>query len=80
MDAVNVDANRFYGEKFDFTSTDSDLVKARLEHAFTPQLQLVNNIQYSQTDLIGANTRNRRVNPNNTVSRQVTYFPIKQKT
>jgi len=77
--AVNVDASRFYGEKFDFTSTDSDLVKARLEHTFTPQLQLVNNTQYSQTDLIGANTRSRRVNPNNTVSRQITYFPIKQK-
>jgi catecholate siderophore receptor len=76
--AVAVDARTFYGEKFDFTSTDSDLAKARFEHAFSNELQLVNNTQYSQTDLNGVNTRNRRVNPNNTVSRQITYFPIQQ--
>ncbi|BBB61799.1 ligand-gated channel protein [Undibacterium sp. KW1] len=76
--AVAVDASTFYGEKFDFTKTNSDLFKARLEHKFNQQLSLVNNLQYSQTDLDGVNTRNRRVNANNTVSRQITYFPIQQ--
>ncbi|MBI3284860.1 MAG: TonB-dependent siderophore receptor [Burkholderiales bacterium] len=77
--AVAVDAGTFYGEKFDYTKTDSDLIKARLEHKFNRQLSLVNNLQYSQTDLDGVNTRNRRVNANGTVSRQITYFPIQQK-
>lgn len=77
--AVAVDASTFYGEKFDFTKTNSDLFKARLEHKFNQQLSLVNNLQYSQTDLDGVNTRNRRVNADNTVSRQITYFPIQQK-
>lgn len=77
--AVAVDASTFYGEKFDFTKTNSDLFKARLEHKFNQQLSLVNNMQYSQTDLDGVNTRNRRVNADNTVSRQITYFPIQQK-
>ncbi len=77
--AVTVDASTFYGEKFDFTKTNSDLFKARLEHRFNQQLSLVNNLQYSQTDLDGVNTRNRRVNADNTVSRQITYFPIQQK-
>lgn len=80
--AVAVDASTFYGEKFDYTKTDSDLFKARLEHKFNQQLSLVNNLQYSQTDLDGVNTRNRRVNTGlstaDTVSRQITYFPIKQ--
>ena len=77
--SVAVDASTFYGEKFDFTKTNSDLFKARLEHKFNQQLSLVNNLQYSQTDLDGVNTRNRRVNADNTVSRQITYFPIQQK-
>lgn len=77
--AVNVDPAKFYGEKFDFTRTDSDMLKARLEHQFSAQLSLVNNLQFSQTDLDGVNTRNRRVNADNTVSRQITYFPIQQK-
>ncbi|MFZ3000584.1 MAG: TonB-dependent siderophore receptor [Undibacterium umbellatum] len=77
--AVAVDASTFYGEKFDFTKTNSDLFKARLEHKFNQQLSLVNNLQYSQTDLDGVNTRNRRVNAGSTVSRQITYFPIQQK-
>ncbi|PXX40229.1 TonB-dependent receptor [Undibacterium pigrum] len=77
--AVAVDASTFYGEKFDFTKTNSDLFKARLEHKFNQQLSLVNNLQYSQTNLDGVNTRNRRVNADNTVSRQITYFPIQQK-
>ncbi|MCH8619575.1 TonB-dependent siderophore receptor [Undibacterium sp. TS12] len=77
--AVDVPVATFYGEKFDFTKTDSDMFKARLEHKFNGQLSLVNTLQYSQTDLDGVNTRNRRVNADKTVSRQITYFPIQQK-
>jgi catecholate siderophore receptor len=76
--AVEVTAGTFYGEKFDYTKTDSDMLKARLQHKFNDQLSLSNSLQYSQTDLDGVNTRNRRVNANKTVSRQITYFPIQQ--
>lgn len=76
--AVEVAAGTFYGEKFDYTKTDSDMFKARLLHKFNDQFSLSNSLQYSQTDLDGVNTRNRRVNANKTVSRQITYFPIQQ--
>jgi TonB-dependent siderophore receptor len=76
--AVKVKEGTFYGEKFDFTTTDSDLFKAKLEHKFNSQLSLINQLQYTQTELDGVNTRNRRVNTNGSLSRQITYFPIKQ--
>lgn len=77
--AVKVDAHTFYGEKFDFTKTNSDSFRAKFEHKLSDQLSFVNQLQWSQTDLDGVNTRNRRVNANGTLSRQVTYFPIQQK-
>lgn len=77
--AVKVDASTFYGEKFDFTKTDSDVLKARFEHKLNQQLRFINHTQWSQTELDGVNTRNRRVNSNGTLSRQITYFPIQQK-
>lgn len=76
---VEVDPSTFYGEKYDYTSTDSDMGKLKLEHRFNDQLNLANTLQYSRTDLEGVNTRNRRVNANGTVSRQVTFFPQKQR-
>lgn len=76
---VAVDPATFYGERYDYTSTDSDMGKARLEHRFSDRLALVNTLQYSRTDLEGVNTRNRRVNANGTVSRQVTFFPQQQR-
>lgn len=76
---VDVDASTFYGEKYDYTTTDSDMGKAKLEHRFNDQLKLANTLQYSRTDLEGVNTRNRRVNANGTVSRQVTFFPQQQR-
>ncbi|MYM82903.1 TonB-dependent siderophore receptor [Duganella sp. FT50W] len=76
---VDVDPSTFYGEKYDYTSTDSDMGKAKLEHRFNDRLKLANTLQYSRTDLEGVNTRNRRVNANGTVSRQVTFFPQKQR-
>ncbi|MDQ2822570.1 MAG: TonB-dependent siderophore receptor [Pseudomonadota bacterium] len=76
---VNVDPSTFYGEKYDYTSTDSDMGKARLEHRVNDQLNLTNTLKYSRTDLDGVNTRNRRVNANGTVSRQITYFPQNQR-
>lgn len=77
--AVQVDASTFYGEKYDFTKTDNDALKAKFEHKFNQQLRFINHLQWSQTELDGVNTRNRRVNANATLSRQITYFPIKQK-
>lgn len=77
--AVDTEPGTFYGEKFDFTRTDSDLLRVRLTHQFSQNLKLSNHLQYSRTDLDGVNTRNRRVNANGTVSRQITYFPIQQK-
>jgi catecholate siderophore receptor len=69
----------FYGETYDYTSTDSDMAKARLEHRFNDRLKLENTLQYSRTELEGVNTRNRRVNADGTVSRQITYFPQAQR-
>ncbi|OBV36849.1 TonB-dependent receptor [Janthinobacterium psychrotolerans] len=76
---VDVDPSTFYGERYDYTATDSDMGKARLEHRLNDRLKLVNTLQYSRTDLDGVNTRNRRVNANGTVSRQVTFFPQQQR-
>jgi TonB-dependent siderophore receptor len=76
---VDVPPSTFYGENYDYTSTDSDMVKAKLEHRFNDRLKLDNTLQYSRTELEGVNTRNRRVNANGTVSRQITYFPQTQK-
>jgi catecholate siderophore receptor len=76
---VAVAPSTFYGETYDYTSTDSDMAKARLEHRFNDRLKLENTLQYSRTELEGVNTRNRRVNADGTVSRQITYFPQTQR-
>jgi catecholate siderophore receptor len=76
---VAVAPSTFYGETYDYTSTDSDMAKARLEHRFNDHLKLENTLQYSRTELEGVNTRNRRVNADGTVSRQITYFPQTQR-
>jgi catecholate siderophore receptor len=55
------------------------MAKARLEHRFNDRLKLENTLQYSRTELEGVNTRNRRVNADGTVSRQITYFPQAQR-
>lgn len=75
---IDVDPSTFYGERYDYTRTDSDMAKARLEHRFSDVLKLENTLQYSRTELEGVNTRNRRVNANGTLSRQITYFPQRQ--
>jgi catecholate siderophore receptor len=76
---VEVDPSTFYGERYDYTTTDSDMGKARLEHRFNDQLKLASTLQYSRTELEGVNTRNRRVNANGTLARQVTFFPQTQR-
>lgn len=75
---INVPAHTFYGERYDYTDTDNELVKATLQHKFNDRLKLSNTLQYSHADLSGVNTRNRRVNTDNTLSRQITYFPQEQ--
>jgi len=77
---VNVSSNTFYGERYDYTETGNELVKATLEHRINDQAKLSNTLQYSHAELSGVNTRNRSVNAaNNTVRRQVTYFPQEQR-
>ncbi|MCU6499451.1 TonB-dependent siderophore receptor [Rugamonas sp. A1-17] len=76
---VAVPPSTFYGESYDYTSTDSDMARVKLEHRFNDRLKLENTFQYSRTELEGVNTRNRRVNADNTVSRQITYFPQTQR-
>ena len=76
---VDVSPSTYYGERYDYTRTDSDMAKAKLEHRFNDRLKLENTFQYSRTELEGVNTRNRRVNADNTVSRQITYFPQTQR-
>lgn len=77
---VDVPPNSYYGERYDYTNTDNELAKATLEHRFNGQLKLANTLQYSHADLSGVNTRNRSVNTtNNTVRRQITYFPQEQR-
>lgn len=65
----------YYGEAYDYTRTDNDLARARLEHRINDRLTLDNTLQYTRTGLEGVNTRNRRVNADGTLSRQITYFP-----
>ncbi|MBI3283319.1 MAG: TonB-dependent receptor [Burkholderiales bacterium] len=76
---LDVPAATFYGEKFDYTKTDADMLKARFEHQFNDSLMLSNTLQYSRTELDGVNTRNRRVNADQTLARQITYFPQTQR-
>lgn len=76
---LDVPASTFYGERFDYTRTDSDMAKARLAHRISRQLTLGNTLQYTRVGLEGVNTRNRRVNPDGTLARQITYFPQEQK-
>lgn len=76
---VDVPANTFYGERYDYTNTDSELVKATLEHQFSNG-KLTNTLQYSHAELRGVNTRNRSVDlVNQKVRRQITYFPQAQR-
>ncbi|WGG52057.1 TonB-dependent siderophore receptor [Rugamonas sp. DEMB1] len=76
---LNVPAGTFYGERYDYTDTNSEIVRASLDHRINQQLKLNNTLQYSHTDLSGVNTRSRRVNANGTLSRQITYFPQNQR-
>ncbi len=77
---VDVAPNTFYGEKFDYTKTDTEMLKATLEHRINDRIKLSNTLQYSHADLEGVNTRNRRVSADGkSILRQVTYFPQEQR-
>lgn len=76
---VDVPARNFYGEAFDYTSTESKNTKIRVEHIVNDSLNLSNTLIYSQLDLEGMNTRNRGISPDGKqVRRQVVYFPQQQ--
>ncbi|MDC8756014.1 TonB-dependent receptor [Janthinobacterium fluminis] len=79
---LGVPAGTFYGERYDYTKTDSEMLKASVDHHFNDQLKINNTLQYSHTDLSGANTRSRSVKvgaDKAEVLRQITYFPQKQR-
>ncbi len=76
---VNVPVSNFYGEKYDYATTDAHNVRFNVEHAVSDRLTVRNNFQYSTLSLDAVNTRTMGLIPGNTqVRRQITYFPQHQ--
>lgn len=77
---LSVPARTFYGERYDFTNTDNELIRASFAHQFDAQAKLSHSLQYSHGELTGVNTRNRSVDATaGTLRRQITYFPQEQR-
>ena len=76
---ADVPVHNFYGENFDFATTDAGNVRFNVEHAVSDKLTLRNNFQFSAVDLNAVNTRTLGlINKNTQVRRQITYFPQDQ--
>ncbi len=76
---ADVPVHNFYGENFDFATTDAGNVRFNVEHAVSDKLTLRNNFQFSAVDLDAVNTRTLGlINKNTQVRRQITYFPQDQ--
>lgn len=74
-----VPAGNFYGEKYDYASTDGRNARFSVEHAVNDKFTLRNNFQYSSLELDAVNTRTLGLTAGNTqVRRQITYFPQDQ--
>jgi catecholate siderophore receptor len=74
-----VPVGNFYGEKYDYATTDGRNARFSVEHAATDKLTLRNNFQYSSLKLDAVNTRTLGLTAGNTqVRRQITYFPQDQ--
>jgi catecholate siderophore receptor len=74
-----VPANNFYGEKYDYATTDGRNARFNAEHAVNDKLTLRNNFQYSTLSLDAVNTRTLGLTAANTlVRRQIVYFPQDQ--
>ncbi|WP_415878261.1 TonB-dependent receptor [Methylomonas sp. TEB] len=76
---ADVPVHNFYGEHYDFATTDAGNIRFNVEHAVNDKLTLRNNFQFSAVDLDAANTRTLGLINNNTqVRRQITYYPQDQ--
>lgn len=76
---ADVPVSNFYGEKYDYATTDGRNVRFNAEHAVNDKLTLRNNFQYSTLSLDAVNTRTLGLTAGNTqVRRQITYFPQHQ--
>lgn len=74
-----VPVSNFYGEKYDYATTDARNARFNVEHAVNDKLTLRNNFQYSTLTLDAVNTRTLGLTAGNTqVRRQITYFPQDQ--
>jgi catecholate siderophore receptor len=74
-----VPVSNFYGEKYDYATTDARNASFNVEHAVNDKLTLRNNFQYSNLSLDAINTRTLGLTAGNTqVRRQITYFPQDQ--
>lgn len=74
-----VPVSNFYGEKYDYATTDARNARFNVEHAVNDKLTLRNNFQYSTLTLDAVNTRTLGLTGGNTqVRRQITYFPQDQ--
>jgi catecholate siderophore receptor len=76
---ADVPINNFYGEQYDFATTDARNARLSAEHAFSDRLTLRNQFQYSTLSLDAVNTRTLGLTADRTqVRRQITYFPQDQ--
>ncbi|WP_374580048.1 TonB-dependent receptor [Pseudoduganella sp.] len=76
---ADVPVGNFYGERYDFATTDAHNARFSVEHAVNDRLKLRNNFQYSKLELDAINTRTLGLTAANTqVRRQITYFPQDQ--
>lgn len=74
-----VPVSHFYGEPYDYATTDARNARFGVEHAVNDKLTLRNNLQYSTLSLDAVNTRTLGLSTDKTqVRRQVTYFPQDQ--
>lgn len=76
---ASVPTGNFYGEQYDYATTDARNARFNVEHAVNDKLTLRNNFQYSTLNLDAVNTRTLGLTAGNTqVRRQITYFPQDQ--
>lgn len=74
-----VSVSNFYGEKYDYATTDARNARFNVEHVVNDKLMLRNNFQTSTLELDAINTRTLGLTAGNTqVRRQITYFPQDQ--
>lgn len=74
-----VSVSHFYGEPYDYATTDARNARFNVEHAINDKLTLRNNFQYSTLSLDAVNTRTLGLSTDKTqVRRQITYFPQNQ--